>query len=283
MRVAAIVRRVWRKVAGAGSPRVWRSGIVLAVCGVLGLSGQGDAQEIRGRVVDANNGAPVGLAGVFLLDAERKLVESVGADTAGFYVVQTPGAGEYLLYAQRLGYFENETPLVAVEAGGVYGIDFELRPEPFRLDPLEVVVRNEELTRYLTLELGVNPNSVLGYRAYQGIRLEEAKLKAHDNTDLLRELFVPVEHGIQGVCVGSIGMRVPERPPASLRRDLASAGSGGERLCGQLFVNDVRCPNEHVEEFDMDRIAVVVLLGGAVRLYTRDFEWNFDPNRGGAC
>ena len=242
-----------------------------------------DAQEIRGRVVDANNGVAVGLAGVFVMDAERNIVESVAADTAGYYVVQAPGAGEYILHAQRLGYFENETPLVAVEDGGVYGIDFELRPEPFRLDPLEVVVRNEELTNYLTLELGINPNSVFGYRAYQGIRLEEAKLKAHDNTDLLRELYIPVEHGIEGVCVGMIGLGVPGRPPATLQRGSGSAVTGGERLCGQLFVNDLRCPNEHIEEFDMDRIAVVVLLGGSVRLYTRDFDWTFNPNRGGAC
>ena len=68
-----------------------------------------------------------------------------------------------------------------------------------------------------------------------------------------------------------------------MRRGSGSAVTGGERLCGQLFVNDLRCPNEHIEAFDMDRIAVVVLLGGSVRLYTRDFDWTFDPNRGGAC
>lgn len=262
-----------------------RAAVLLAAgCVVVaGAGAPGHAQEIRGRVVDANIGVAVGLAGVFVLDAERNIVESVGADTAGYYTVEPPGAGEYILYVQRLGYFENETPLIAVEAGGVYGVDFELRPEPFRLDPLEVVVRNEELTRYLSLELGVNPNSVLGYRAYQGIRLEEAKLKAEDNTDLLRWLYVPVSHGIQGVCVGSYGMALPERPPGSLRRDYRSAGRGGERRCGALFVNDLRCPNEFIEEFAMDEIAVVVLLGGSVRLYTRDFEWTFNPNRGGVC
>lgn len=252
-----------------------RVGAVL-VAGVAFLSAASPAlgQEIRGRVVDANNGAPVGLAGVFVLDAERRVLESAAADTAGFYVVEAPGSGDYLLYAQRLGYFENETPLVAVEAGGVYGIDFELRPEPFQLDPLEVTVRNEELTRYLTLEIGVNPNSVFGYRVYQGVRLEEAKLKAHDNTDLLRELYIPVSHGLAGVCVGSMGMALPER---------GVGDEGGRAQCGALYVNDLPCPNEHIESFDMDHIAVVVLLGGGVRLYTRDFDWDFIPYRGGVC
>jgi hypothetical protein len=231
-------------------------------------------QEIRGRVVDANNEAAVGFAGVFVLDVRRNVLVSTAADTAGFYTVEAPGSGEYILFAQRLGYFENETPLVALEAGGVYGIDFELRPEPFRLDPLDVVVRNEELDRYLRLETGVNPNSVFGYRAYQGVRLEEARLRAHDNTDLLRELYIPVSHGMEGVCVGAIGMGLPERGPGD---------AGGERLCGSLFVNDLRCPNEHIESIDMDEIAVVVLLGGSVRLYTRTFDWTFNPNRGGAC
>ena len=275
------MRRVARRAEAPGALRRPALRAALAVA-LVGAAPAG-AQEIRGRVVDASNGAAVGLAGVFVLDAERNVVESVAADTAGYYTVQAPGTGEYVLYAQRLGYFENETPLVAVEAGGVYGIDFELRPEPFRLDPLEVVVRNEELTEYLTLEIGVNPNSVFGYRAYQGVRLEEAKLRAHDNTDLLRELFVPVEHGAEGVCVGATGLSVPARPPASLRRNYASVATGGERRCGSLYVNDLPCPNEHIEAFDMDQIAVVVVLGGSVRLYTRSFEWTFNPNRGGVC
>lgn len=241
-----------------------------AVLHLVGLStGSLEAQEVRGRLIDADNRQPVALAGVFLLDRDRELVRGAATDTAGYYTIEAPGPGEYILFAQRLGYFENETPLLDLESGRTYGADIEMRPEPFRLDPLEVTVRNEELERHLTLELGVNPNSVLGYRAYQGIRLQEAKLKAHDNTDFLRWLYVPVTHGPE-VCVGSIYVGLPERRAGS---------AGGERQCGNLMVDGYRVPNEHIESIELDRIVVVVLFPGQVRLYTREFDWTFRPGR----
>jgi len=233
-------------------------------------AGSVEAQEIVGRVIDSENGAPIGLAGVFVLDREREVVVASASDTAGFYSVQTPGTGEYILIVQRLGYFENETPLFAVEEGGQYGVDIEMRPEPFRLDPLEVTVRNEELERYLTLEMGTNPNSVFGYRVFQGLLLEEAKLGAADNTQVLRRLFIPVSHG-RTVCVGELGLGMPDRKTGYI--DPAPR-------CGALFVNDVRCPAEHMETIDMAAIGVVVRLGGAVRLYTRDFDWTFRSRSG---
>jgi len=243
-----------------------------ALGSVLGGPASLEAQEVRGRLVDAENGAAVGLAGVFLLDRERELVVGSASDTAGYYAITAPAAGEYYLYVQRLGYFENETPLFEAEAEGSYGVDFEMRPEPFRLDPLSVTVRNEELERFLTLEIGVNPNSVFGYRSYQGMRVQEAKLKAEDNTDFLRELYIPVSHGIQ-VCVGSIYRGHAQRTTGS---------AGGERECGALSVDGYDLPNEHIEEIDLDKIAVVVVFPGSVRLYTRDFDWTFRPGGGGA-
>jgi len=242
------------------------------------------AQEIRGRIVDAQNGAPVGLAIIFVLDAERELVERGAANVEGFYVIEPPGAGEYYLIIERLGYFENETPLLAVEAGGQYGVDIEMRPEPFRLDPLEVAVENEKLEDFLKLTFGVHPATIPGYRNIQGLRLEEAKLKAEDNTDLLRWLYIPVSHGLSGVCVGAFGG--PDLPARSgwERQNARSETADPERQCGALYVDDHRCRNEHIEEIVMDRIAVVVTFFGAVHMYTRDFDWTFQPGGGGpAC
>ena len=229
-----------------------------------------DAQEIRGRLTDAGNAAPVGLAGVFLLDAERGLLVGAASDTAGFYSIEAPRPGDYIVYVQRLGYFESESPLLAVGNEGPYELDFELRPEPFRLDPLEVTVRNEELERFLTLEFGVNPNSIFGYRAIQGVRLQEARLKARDNTDLLRWLYIPVSHGIQ-VCVGSIYRGLPDR---------AAKLFAGDRQCGSLLVDGYEVPNEHIESIDFDQVAVVVTVPGQVRLYTRGFDWTMKPGGG---
>ena len=163
---------------------------------------QGQAQEIRGQIVDSSTGWPVHTAGVFLLDEDRRQVALSVADSLGRYVVRAPGAGVYYLYVQRIGYYEVESPLVAASDGATYELDLEIRAEPIALDPLLVTVRNEQMERWLTLRLGGNPNELLGYRAIQGIRLETAKLKSDDNTELLRWLFIPVSHGID-VCLGS--------------------------------------------------------------------------------
>lgn len=243
---------------------------------VLGAAASSaSAQQVQGRVYDAENGAPVGLAGIFVLDRDRDVVARSIADVEGRFLVEAPGGGEYILVVQRLGYFENETPLLALEVAGQYGVDFELRPEPIRLDPLEVSVANDRLEDYLTRELGENPNGILGYRVYQGVRLEEAKLAAEDNTDFFRELFIEVQHGAEGVCLGSTFIAMPER----------GSGQFGKRECGKYFyVDGYTCPAEHLESLDLDRIGVVVRLAGDVHLYTRDFDWTFRPGSGsGAC
>jgi len=228
--------------------------------------------------VDSVNGAPVGLAVIIVLGSDREPLVQTAADVDGTYRVTLPGPGEFYLVAERLGYFESETPLVSVESPGPYGIDFEMRPEPFRLDPLRVTVENEKLEEYLSLEFGQHPASVPGYRSIQGLRLEEAKLKARDNTDLLRWLYIPVSHG-RSVCIGTFGAPLPKR--GSWERTNARAEAlDPDAQCGALFVDGYRCRNEFIEEIDMDRIAVVVTLGSAVHLYTRTFDWTFRPGGG---
>lgn len=267
-RVSAISDSIAKRVARRVRGRVLFG--VLAVGTAAACTGDLAAQQVRGRLVDASNGRPVALAGVFLLDPQREIAASTAADTTGYYSIDAPAPGEYLLFVQRLGYFENESPLLSLhEREATYGVDVEMRPEPFRLDPLEVSVRNEDLERHLTLELGINPNSVLGYRAYQGIRVQEARLKARDNTDFLRWLYVPVSHGMD-VCVGSIYIGHPDR---------TTGAAGGERECGSLMLDGYAVPNEHIETIELDRIAVVVLFPGQVRLYTREFDWTFRPGQ----
>jgi len=225
------------------------------------------AQELFGRVVDSSNGAGVAAAGVFLLDQSRSPVASFLTDSLGWYALSAPGAGSYYLAAQRFGYFETESPLVAVSLGGRYPLDIELRPEPIRLDPLLVTVRNDRMERWLTLRLGGNPNATFGYRAIQGIRLEEAKFKSEDNTELLRWLYIPVSHA-RDVCLGS---RMPKIDRATLRV--------GPPTCGKLFVDDLPVAAEHLDTIDQESIAVVVLLPPNVHLFTRAFDWSARPGR----
>ena len=261
--------------------RRWTLGLasIAVLCGGSDLA----AQEIRGRVVDAQNGAPVGLAAIIVLDPDRKPVFTRAADVEGFYSFSLPSSGEYYLVVERLGYFENESPLLAVEASGSYGVDIEMRPEPFRLDPLEVTVDNERLENFLTLTFGQHPASLPGYRSIQGIRLEEAKVKAADNTDLLRWLYIPVSHGRRGVCVNVYGGGLAGRSTMD-QINARAAELDPEAQCGALYVDGYRCRNEHIESIAMDRVGVVVTLSGSVHLYTRDFDWTFRPGGGApAC
>ncbi|MDX1645887.1 MAG: carboxypeptidase-like regulatory domain-containing protein [Longimicrobiales bacterium] len=243
------------------------------------------AQTLSGRILDAANDGPVGLAAVIVLDAQRTPLITSAADAEGRYRIELPAPGVYYLFVERLGYFENETPLFSVRSTGSYGIDVELRPEPIRLDPLEVTVSNETLEDFLTLDLGQHPASVPGYRSIQGLRLEQAKRMAEDNTDLLRKLYIPVSHG-SSVCVGTFGSGA-ELPARMGYERVMEATEDRERdprtrQCGALYLNGHRCRNELIEEIHMDRIAVVVAFRDAVHLYTRDFDWTYRPGFSGA-
>lgn len=122
------------------------------------------------------------------------------------------------------------------------------------------------MERWYALALGVNPNSFPGFRVIQG-RLEEARLKVKDNTDLLRWLYVPVSHA-QEVCSGS-------RMPSIDRRTLAIS----EAPCGQLYVDGLFVPAEHLDQLDKSEITVVVLLLPNVEIFTFGFDWASRPAR----
>jgi len=124
-----------------------------------------------------------------------------------------------------------------------------------------VTVRNENLERWLTLKLGGNPNAIGGFRAIQGVRLEEAKFKSDNNSEMLRWLFVGVSNGMD-VCLGS---RMPE----------IERGTGRilPAPCGKLYVDDELIPAEHIDQMDMASVAVVIVIPPNIHFYTRAFDW----------
>ena len=175
------------------------------------------------------------------------------ADSAGRFVLRAPVAGEYRIVVYRYGYEETRSPLMILEDGRAYEIEVEVRPLPVSLPGVELSVVNEaEAIQWLRREWGGHPNATKGFRLIQGARLEEAKSKSDDNTEMLRWLYIPVSHA-RRVCV------------LSLFDD-----------CGQLYVNGRWTPNEHIDRIDLSSIAVVVTAGrkrGSVHLFTHDFDW----------
>jgi hypothetical protein len=273
--------------------RTDRAGVApAALVGLLALAAPAGAQVVRGTVVDAANERPVPLAGVRLLDAEHNSLLVAMSDSLGRYALTVPDSGAYYLVAQRFGYEDLESPLLAISSARDYVLDLELHPEPLGLGQITVTVRNEQAVTWLTREFGRNPADFFGFRLLQGDRLTEAKVKGKmDPTETLRWLYVPVSHGPECVSINStpravtVGWRGPRdggfaEPGAapsgstSMEQRLADFERGPDR-CGSLMVNDRVVPNEQLDRIDMSSIAVVVTLPGSVRLYTYDFDWTF--------
>jgi hypothetical protein len=272
-------------------PRWLTLGLIVCAGGLATSPDASAAQQLRGRVVDATNGAGVSMAAVRLVDRDREHISLAVADSLGRYFLSVPDSAEYVIVVQRFGYQEFESPLLAISSGRDYDLDLELQPQPLGLGGVTVTVRNEELIDWLRLELGYNPVQAFGFRVLQGARLEEAKARAANRpTETLRWLYIPVSHGS---CV-SINHMPRAAPPArwgSQRGDaplfdtapsgVVEAGGarddgGGSSSCGgTLMLNDREVPNELIDTVDMSQIAVVVTLGSGVRLYTYDFDWRF--------
>ena len=75
-------------------------------------------QVVRGRVVEAETGAPVPGAIVRLLDASGAGVAAVLADSAGRYRLAAPAAGTYQLRAERVGFATAAAPATVALAAG---------------------------------------------------------------------------------------------------------------------------------------------------------------------
>lgn len=275
-----------------------RPGVALSAAWLAAalMAGAAEGQTVRGTVVDGVNGRPVSLAGVSLLDHQRNHVVVAVTDSLGRYTVPVPEGGEYFLVAQRFGYRDMISPLLAVSDTMAYELDLELRPEPLGLGGVQVTVRNEEVTRWLTREFGINPSAAFGFRLLQGERLAEAKARGrYRPTETLRWLYIPVSHKTQCVSINSVpraetvtfrGLRqgafgqpgsapVGTVDPDAARRAETAKADDPNAGCGTLMVDDQVVANDFLDRIDMASVAAVVTLPGMVRMYTYAFDWNF--------
>jgi hypothetical protein len=269
---------------GAGRRRALAGVVCIAALATAVGAAPAGAQVIRGRILDEANGAPVSMAGVFLLDGGRAVVTSALADSVGRYVLQVPETGEYILRVQRLGYFETESPLVAVSADRPYDVDLTLRGEPIRIEGLEVEVPFErqnswakERLRYMDPRWGDgDPAAGYGFRLITGLRLEEARLRSDDSLDLLRWVYVPIYDGLDGMCVqtrpnfnrgGGLRAMEPKDVPPAIPQ------------CARVYLDGQPLQPQHVAGLDYRSINAVMMTGGTMHLMTHDFEQRFQEQR----
>lgn len=109
----------------------------------------GEAQTLRGRVLEGGTDRPVVGAALSLVDASGRHVTTTDSGPLGHFTLTPPQAGDFTVRIVRIGYEEMTSPLISFTDTGEADVDFELRPLPIGLDGLDVSVESEP-DRYLT-------------------------------------------------------------------------------------------------------------------------------------
>lgn len=152
----------------------FKTAALVAAVALLAAAAPLRAQTILGRVVDEVNERPVGGAIVTLIARDGEQRARVLADSAGRFVLTPPEAGEFVLVAQRFGYIDTRSPLLALVTSGQAPLELLMAPEPLGLEGLEVSVEElaaEELTR-----MGLSPRQ-LGNRWISRDRIDDIPVK----------------------------------------------------------------------------------------------------------
>lgn len=148
--------------------------VLLPLATSLATASSSAAQTIQGRILDQENEQPVGGAIVSLVDRDGDERTRALADSAGRFRIAPPEAGEFYLVAERFGYFETRSPLIALRTDGEAALDLMLVPEPIGIEGLEVSV--EELARQELQQLGLTP-AQLGNRWIGRERIDALAVK----------------------------------------------------------------------------------------------------------
>ena len=133
----------------------------LALLGALAWVSPGAAQRIEGRIT-GDDGAAVEGALVGLYDGDGTQRAATLSDEGGFYRLDAPEPGEYVLGAERIGYTPFRSHLLAVgDRAEPYRIDLEMLRAPVPIAGLTVTAeRREAIERQLRLLIGANPEAL---------------------------------------------------------------------------------------------------------------------------
>lgn len=122
-------------------------GIVLLL--LFGHPGPGDAQTLRGRLLDLDTNEPVPGGVVTLIDSLGARVQTVVTGDDGVYVFPDVRPGHYLVEARRIGYRMWVDGPIVLEDGEEWESEFHLQAIPVQLDPVEVTAPATAYEAYL--------------------------------------------------------------------------------------------------------------------------------------
>lgn len=115
-----------------------RSTYPLAILMWTLATGAGNAQTVRGTMVDTTTGTPVDRAFVVLLDAAGSEVARTLTDAIGAFALQAPGPGTFALRSERIGVQAHLTEFFALGAGETREIEMGVAPVVIRLDQIVI-------------------------------------------------------------------------------------------------------------------------------------------------
>jgi hypothetical protein len=102
---------------------------------------------LTGRLLDLETQGPIAWGVLTLLSADSSLVTTVVSDGGGYWRFDVPRAGLYYVAAEGMGYEPWVAGPLQVGEDDELSSVFHLRPQPFRLEPIEVNAR--AVRRYL--------------------------------------------------------------------------------------------------------------------------------------
>jgi hypothetical protein len=226
-----------------------------------------------GRVLDQSTDRPVAGAVVALVSRDGTERARVLTDVAGRFTLAPPTAGEYRLLASGLGYFETESPLLALGIDGRASIDLTLVPEPIGLEGLEVSV--EESASEMLWEFGLTP-ATLGSRWIDRAAIDAISAKRDVGT-IVELSSVPGTRVVRtenvwrgddlGLCIGMARARMAD----------------GHDQCALILLDGVPVTRQRALGVDPDSIESIAILlpreaatffgtlggGGVVMIWTR--------------
>ena len=146
--MSAAARSRVRQVGTRGAPRVRllrRAALTSVAAGTLiaGSASLLPAQTIRGRIFEDSTRVAIDAATLSLLrESGEPTGRQVRSDSAGNFALTTPGAGRFIIVAQRVGYHEMTTPaIVALAVGEVVVVELFLGRSAVPLAPFLITER----------------------------------------------------------------------------------------------------------------------------------------------
>ncbi|HUF49549.1 MAG TPA: carboxypeptidase-like regulatory domain-containing protein [Longimicrobiales bacterium] len=117
--------------------------LILLLLMVPAVAAPAAAQSVRGRVLDAETGSPIGGARVELLRGAARALETI-SDSAGRFVLVLRASGEYRLQASFLGYRSAPTEPFQVGAREQVIADIRMARAVIPLEALTIVARRAD-------------------------------------------------------------------------------------------------------------------------------------------